>query len=37
MRGEVLWNCDQRPAGAYLLSIYDARSAIIATATIIKR
>jgi hypothetical protein len=37
MRGEVLWSCDERSAGAYLLAIYDARNDIIATATIIKR
>jgi hypothetical protein len=37
MRGEVLWNCDQRPAGAYLLSIYDNRGAIITTTIINKR
>jgi hypothetical protein len=37
MRGEVLWNCDERPAGAYLLVIYDSSDVIITTTTIIKR
>jgi hypothetical protein len=37
MRGEVLWRCEDRAAGTYLISVHDASGAIIATAPIMKR
>jgi hypothetical protein len=37
MRGEVVWNCVDHPAGIYLLSIYDASGLVIHTVPLTKR
>lgn len=36
-RGEALWRCASVPAGTYLLTVYDAGGAAIATATVIRQ
>lgn len=36
-RGEALWHCADRPAGVYLVSVYDERGDLLVTTSIIKQ